>query len=162
MRAITRLTLRATRPGAAPLATVTSWADLGLTPDALAWHQHAACREVDPAVFFLPVGANAADIRAAKQICAGCPVRATCLAGAIERGEQFGIWGGLTEHERAALPRPRRTRKPARIDASVARLTRAGHSAQQIAQVLHITERTVTRSRARTRLAHTDSRQEAA
>ena len=161
MRPITRLTFRATRPGA-PRTTKLDWSDLGLTPESLGWHQDAACRTVDPSVFFLPVGANAAEIAAAKRVCVGCPVRATCLADAIERGEQFGIWGGLTEHERADLPRPRRTRKPARIDASVARLTRAGQSTRQIAEVLHITERTVTRSRARTRVARTDSGQEAA
>lgn len=30
----------------------------------------------------------------AKEACAGCQIRSTCLAGAIERGEQYGMWGG--------------------------------------------------------------------
>ncbi|WP_198541309.1 WhiB family transcriptional regulator, partial [Parafrankia soli] len=35
-----------------------------------------------------------AELRRAKKTCAGCQVQATCLAGAIERGEQYGMWGG--------------------------------------------------------------------
>ena len=27
------------------------------------------------------------DVARAKELCAGCPVRATCLAGALDRGE---------------------------------------------------------------------------
>lgn len=34
------------------------------------------------------------DVRAAKTLCAGCPARQTCLAGALERGEEGGVWGG--------------------------------------------------------------------
>lgn len=37
---------------------------------------------------------------AAKVVCGGCPVRATCLADALARGEQFGVLGGLTGPER--------------------------------------------------------------
>ncbi len=34
------------------------------------------------------------DIRRAKQICRGCPVRIVCLQGAQERREPAGVWGG--------------------------------------------------------------------
>lgn len=34
------------------------------------------------------------DIAAAKRICAACPVLEVCLAGALERREQIGVWGG--------------------------------------------------------------------
>ena len=37
------------------------------------WHRRSACVEV----------------------CAGCPVRTSCLAGALGRDEQRGVWGGL-------------------------------------------------------------------
>ncbi|WP_310963660.1 WhiB family transcriptional regulator [Nocardioides terrisoli] len=30
----------------------------------------------------------------AKRLCAGCPVREMCLAGAIARAEPHGVWGG--------------------------------------------------------------------
>jgi WhiB family redox-sensing transcriptional regulator len=30
----------------------------------------------------------------AKELCAACPVRDICLAGALERREPHGVWGG--------------------------------------------------------------------
>jgi hypothetical protein len=41
-----------------------------------------------------------AGVAHAKQVCGGCPVRATCLADALARGEEFGVLGGLTGAER--------------------------------------------------------------
>ena len=34
------------------------------------------------------------DIQRAKALCADCPVRSACLAGALQRGEPWGVWGG--------------------------------------------------------------------
>jgi WhiB family redox-sensing transcriptional regulator len=34
----------------------------------------------------------------AKQLCAGCPIRAKCLAGALHRREPWGVWGGEILH----------------------------------------------------------------
>lgn len=48
-------------------------------------------------------GETAALQRIAKRICAECPVEAECLAGALERREPDGVWGGMTAKERAAL-----------------------------------------------------------
>ena len=39
----------------------------------------------------------------ARSLCAGCPVIAACLALALARGEDFGVWGGTAPHERAGL-----------------------------------------------------------
>jgi WhiB family transcriptional regulator, redox-sensing transcriptional regulator len=39
----------------------------------------------------------------AKQACAGCPERAPCLAWALDKREQEGIWGGTTPDERKAI-----------------------------------------------------------
>ncbi|WP_076477269.1 WhiB family transcriptional regulator [Williamsia sterculiae] len=33
-------------------------------------------------------------LRRAQQLCRGCPVLTTCLAGALERREPHGVWGG--------------------------------------------------------------------
>jgi WhiB family redox-sensing transcriptional regulator len=46
---------------------------------------------------------------AAKRICAGCDVRAQCLAHALAAGERHGIWGGTTPGERSgrSVRRPR-------------------------------------------------------
>lgn len=35
-----------------------------------------------------------ADLERAKALCAGCPLRTECLAGALERREPWGVWGG--------------------------------------------------------------------
>ncbi|GAB2964307.1 WhiB family transcriptional regulator [Saccharothrix stipae] len=40
---------------------------------------------------------------AAKVICAACPVRLDCATGALERGEPWGIWGGLDRADRKAI-----------------------------------------------------------
>ena len=34
------------------------------------------------------------DIARAKAICAKCPLTASCLSGALEREEPWGVWGG--------------------------------------------------------------------
>jgi WhiB family redox-sensing transcriptional regulator len=41
----------------------------------------------------------------AKEACAGCPERAPCLAWALDKGEQDGIWGGTTPDERKVILR---------------------------------------------------------
>lgn len=59
------------------------------------WRNNAACRGMNPAIFFPELGNHN---HAAKQICAGCPVSQQCAdAGA---GEDFGVWGGLNPMER--------------------------------------------------------------
>jgi WhiB family redox-sensing transcriptional regulator len=49
------------------------------------------CHLVDPEVFFAE---SPADVEAAKALCVGCPVQEACLAGALERREPWGVWGG--------------------------------------------------------------------
>ncbi len=45
--------------------------------------------------------------REARGICRGCPVRAECLAEALDNKIEFGVWGGMTERERRALLKQR-------------------------------------------------------
>ena len=69
------------------------------------WRAYAACRDTDPELFF-PDGDirfARAQVKAAKLICRGCPVSATCLSLALASGQEAGIWGGLTEDERRRL-----------------------------------------------------------
>jgi WhiB family transcriptional regulator, redox-sensing transcriptional regulator len=71
------------------------------------WRDHAACRRLDPDLFF-PVstsGASLTDIEAAKRVCRRCPVATPCLRWALDLGQVSGIWGGTTEEERRALRR---------------------------------------------------------
>ena len=49
------------------------------------------CRSYDAELFFAE---SPADVELAKSLCASCPVRAACLAGALERREPWGVWGG--------------------------------------------------------------------
>ncbi|WP_051854708.1 WhiB family transcriptional regulator [Streptomyces sp. NRRL B-1347] len=57
--------------------------------------------------------------RQAKGICSGCPVRMTCLQGALERDERHGIWGGLDYAERVDLMIRIQARKRAADDDAV-------------------------------------------
>ncbi|MGP3952640.1 WhiB family transcriptional regulator [Streptomyces sp. 7N604] len=66
----------------------------------------AACTAVDPELFF---DGEPDAITAAKKVCGACPVRAACLQMALDNGECFGIFGGLTASERRAL-RPKGVR----------------------------------------------------
>jgi hypothetical protein len=45
-------------------------------------------------------------------VCAACEVRAECLRQALDRGERFGVWGGLSLRERRVLEREQRARQP--------------------------------------------------
>ena len=49
------------------------------------------CRLVDPDLFFAEAPA---DVEAAKALCVDCPIREACLAGALQRREPWGVWGG--------------------------------------------------------------------
>lgn len=73
------------------------------------WRDQAACRTADPATFFPEPGGSAA---AAKAICAACPVRVPCAEFADATLAKAGVWGGLTEDERAR-ERRRRMRRAA-------------------------------------------------
>ncbi|MFP3914367.1 MAG: WhiB family transcriptional regulator [Actinomycetota bacterium] len=70
----------------------------------LSWQDYANCRGADADLFFPERGAST---RKAKAICAECQVQAECLDYAIEIGEKFGIWGGMSERERRRVRRER-------------------------------------------------------
>ena len=68
------------------------------------WQARANCMGVDPDLFFPERGAST---REAKEVCRGCVVRGDCLEYALDNGEKFGIWGGMSERERRRLRRAR-------------------------------------------------------
>lgn len=122
-----------------------------------------ACWGTDPELFFgaadSPEGRPVLDWeRRALLVCAGCPMRAECLAVALEfpADEQHGVIGGMTAGQRRVLLRASRQRPsrssvtdtPAdrrRLVAAAVRLHRAGHGARWIAGRLGIQERRVQR-----------------
>lgn len=71
------------------------------------WQFEGACRKADPALFFHPEGERGAARRrraeAAKAVCATCPVLQQCLEQSLRVREPYGVWGGLSEDERAAM-----------------------------------------------------------
>lgn len=71
------------------------------------WQEHAACQGVDQRLFFHPQNERGnlrrQRDRAAKSICARCPVRIECADYAVRAHEPYGVWGGLTEEDRAAI-----------------------------------------------------------
>jgi WhiB family redox-sensing transcriptional regulator len=73
------------------------------------WHAHAACIGEVSSVFYPPMRSEPRRTKRsrearAKAVCALCPVRSECLAHALDNDERYGIWGGLTDRERRALP----------------------------------------------------------
>lgn len=74
------------------------------------WRARAACRHVDPDVFF-PESHGKTRMRAtwrAKMICASCPVRVECLEFALAHHPEDGIWAGTTKSTRGSMLAARR------------------------------------------------------
>ncbi|MFF5504771.1 WhiB family transcriptional regulator [Streptomyces roseolus] len=63
------------------------------------------CRAADAEDLFVEGAAQ----NQAKELCVGCPVRSECLAYALDRRIEHGVWGGMTERERRALLKRRPT-----------------------------------------------------
>lgn len=61
------------------------------------WQDLGACRGASGVDFF---SEEPAEIGRAKAVCATCPVKVECLEYAKDNGEEDGVWGGLTPHER--------------------------------------------------------------
>jgi len=54
----------------------------------------------------------------AKSLCGTCPLRVECLAGALEREEPWGVWGGEIFERGAVVPRKRPRGRPRKEDAA--------------------------------------------
>ncbi|MER5598622.1 WhiB family transcriptional regulator [Streptomyces sp. NPDC002265] len=69
------------------------------------WRHDAVCRDEDPDLFF-PVGDTGLTLlqsEEAKAVCCRCPVIEQCLRWALKTGQDFGVWGGLSERERRSM-----------------------------------------------------------
>jgi WhiB family redox-sensing transcriptional regulator len=73
------------------------------------------CYNADAELFF---NEDEEMVAAAKALCASCPMKAACLAGALSRQEPFGVWGGELFSEGEVIERKRKAGRP-RLNESV-------------------------------------------
>jgi WhiB family transcriptional regulator, redox-sensing transcriptional regulator len=86
--------------------------DFGVAATALPVGPDLSCRQ-DPELFFAE---SPQDVEEAKALCRGCRARIACLAGALERREPWGIWGGELLLRGAIVPRKRPRGRPRKAD----------------------------------------------
>jgi WhiB family redox-sensing transcriptional regulator len=67
------------------------------------------CRVEDAELWFAE---SPAQLERAKTFCADCPVRDACLAGALDRGEPWGVWGGEIFDHGVVIARKRPRGRP--------------------------------------------------
>jgi WhiB family transcriptional regulator, redox-sensing transcriptional regulator len=71
------------------------------------------CRREDAELWFAE---SPTDLELAKAFCADCPVRNACLAGALERREPWGVWGGEIFERGVVIPRKRPRGRPRKTE----------------------------------------------
>jgi WhiB family redox-sensing transcriptional regulator len=67
------------------------------------------CRVNDAELWFAEAPA---DVEFAKALCRTCPIVEACLAGALERREPWGVWGGQLFIAGVVVPRKRPRGRP--------------------------------------------------
>lgn len=75
--------------GGDPLMTLTDL--IGLQGQALEAGADVPCHDNDAELWFAETPEG---VEFAKALCGTCPARAECLAGALDRREPWGVWGG--------------------------------------------------------------------
>ncbi|WP_277953833.1 WhiB family transcriptional regulator [Saccharopolyspora soli] len=80
----------------------------GLLDSSPALDVQLPCRQ-DPDLWFAE---TPQDLDQAKALCADCPIKAECLAGALSRGEPWGVWGGEIFERGAVVARKRPRGRP--------------------------------------------------
>ena len=71
------------------------------------------CREETDDLWF---SESPAELEQAKRLCAACPARRACLAGALERREFAGVWGGEILDRGSVIARKRPRGRPSKAD----------------------------------------------
>ena len=90
------------------------------------------CRRFDPDLWFAD---SPAELELAKSLCGDCPVRIECLAGAVERAEPWGVWGGEIFERGAVVPRKRPRGRPRKEDVARDEVLRAQVASRVAAQI---------------------------
>jgi WhiB family transcriptional regulator, redox-sensing transcriptional regulator len=99
--------------GIDPFADLPLEAFPALEPLAKDCPEDLPCRVADADLWFAE---TPAELEQAKALCAGCPARLACLAGALERREPWGVWGGEIFERGAIIARKRPRGRPRKHD----------------------------------------------
>ena len=103
--------IRETRPGEVVPVTQAG-APVTVTMTGVPSGRTLPCTD-DPDLFFAE---SPDDVEFAKVLCRGCPARVACLAGALERREPWGVWGGELFLRGEIVPRKRPRGRPRKDD----------------------------------------------
>ena len=82
-----------------------------LTTQAKALVDPLPCHRADPQLWFSDLPG---ELQLAKAYCQPCPMRRVCLAGAVERHEPHGVWGGEIFAKGAIIAEKRLPGRPPR------------------------------------------------
>lgn len=77
--------------------------------DVITDEERLPCRIGDAELWFAE---TPADLELAKVQCQSCPVRVECLAGALDRREPWGVWGGELFQAGVVIARKRPRGRP--------------------------------------------------
>ena len=95
--------------GAREVMALVRWDDATVGGQDTTWLSlELPCTE-DPELFFAE---SPQDVEQAKALCRGCRARLACLAGALERREPWGVWGGELLMGGTIVPRKRPRGRP--------------------------------------------------
>jgi WhiB family transcriptional regulator, redox-sensing transcriptional regulator len=100
----------------APVLDVSSIEALGielLDPLSKECPDDVPCRVQDSELWFAD---TPAELETAKSLCRQCPARLACLAGALERREPWGVWGGEIFERGSIVARKRPRGRPRKDD----------------------------------------------
>ena len=87
---------------------------LGRQPASIDWIETSTpCRSYAPELWFAE---RPAEVAHAQALCGECSLRAACLAGALERREPWGVWGGELFERGQVVARKRRPGRPRKDD----------------------------------------------
>jgi len=73
------------------------------------------CHVADPELWFAETPQG---VEEAKGLCRTCPLQVACLAGALERREPWGVWGGELFVQGSVVPRKRPRGRPRKDQAA--------------------------------------------
>lgn len=87
---------------------------LGSQPASTDWLDTSTpCRSYDPELWFAE---RPDEVALAQALCGDCALRAACLAGALDRREPWGVWGGELFERGQVVARKRRPGRPRKDD----------------------------------------------